>query len=157
MLLSNIKTKKNYSTLKYNLNNKTKKSLIQNKLNFRKKPLSLTLFVPFTLNVDITKNNFLMLYNVCLYNNYLKFSIYLPLNYFVIEFSSDTNAITLISMAYSNFLKSYLNLTFKTLSAFFKVSFKKLKFKGKGYYIYKNARNTIAPQFGYSHRLYIYS
>ena len=33
----------------------------------------------------------------------------------------------------------------------------KLKFKGKGYYIYKNVRNTIAPQFGYSHRLYIYS
>jgi large subunit ribosomal protein L6 len=37
------------------------------------------------------------------------------------------------------------------------VFFKKLKFKGKGYYIYKNSRNTIAPQFGYSHRIYVYS
>jgi ribosomal protein L6P/L9E len=35
--------------------------------------------------------------------------------------------------------------------------FNKLKFKGKGYYIFKNLRNTIAPRFGYSHRLYIYS
>lgn len=35
--------------------------------------------------------------------------------------------------------------------------FIKLKFKGKGYYIYKNYRNTIAPQFGYYHRIYIYS
>ena len=32
-----------------------------------------------------------------------------------------------------------------------------MKFKGKGYYIYKNYRNTIAPQFGYYHRIYIYS
>lgn len=35
--------------------------------------------------------------------------------------------------------------------------FLKIKFRGKGYYIYKNKRNTIAPQFGYFHRVYIYS
>ena len=35
--------------------------------------------------------------------------------------------------------------------------FKKLKFRGKGYYIYKNRRNTITPQFGYAHRIYVYS
>ena len=35
--------------------------------------------------------------------------------------------------------------------------FIKIKFRGKGYYIYKNKRNTIAPQFGYAHRIYIYS
>ena len=33
----------------------------------------------------------------------------------------------------------------------------KLKFKGKGYYIYKNTRQTITPQFGHSHRFYLYS
>lgn len=36
-------------------------------------------------------------------------------------------------------------------------SFKKLKFRGKGYYIYKNQRNTVTPQFGYAHRIYVYS
>lgn len=40
---------------------------------------------------------------------------------------------------------------------FSQVFFAKLKFKGKGYYIYKNHRNTIAPQFGYAHRVYVYS
>jgi large subunit ribosomal protein L6 len=42
-------------------------------------------------------------------------------------------------------------------ASFYKPFFKKIKFKGKGYYIYKNKRNTITPQFGYSHRLYLYS
>jgi ribosomal protein L6P/L9E len=32
-----------------------------------------------------------------------------------------------------------------------KLFFTKLKFKGKGYYIFKNYRNTVAFQFGYSH------
>lgn len=36
-------------------------------------------------------------------------------------------------------------------------NFQKIKFRGKGYYLYKNLRNTITPQFGYSHRIYIYS
>nr|AEV66653.1 rpl6_ii [Oxytricha trifallax] len=35
--------------------------------------------------------------------------------------------------------------------AFSKIFFKKLKFRGKGYYVYKNKRNTVALQFGYSH------
>jgi len=44
-----------------------------------------------------------------------------------------------------------------TFYSFSKVFFLKLKFKGKGYYIYKNSRNTITSQFGHSHRIYIYS
>ena len=51
---------------------------------------------------------------------------------------------------YFNFLK----LLFLTFSL---PLFLKLKFKGKGYYIFKNSRNTITPQFGFSHRIYIYS
>jgi ribosomal protein L6P/L9E len=43
------------------------------------------------------------------------------------------------------------------INSIVKPFFKKLKFKGKGYYLYKNYRNTITPQFGYSHRLYLYS
>jgi len=35
--------------------------------------------------------------------------------------------------------------------------FTKLKFKGKGYYIFKNKRNTITFRFGYSHRVYLYA
>ena len=54
---------------------------------------------------------------------------------------------------YSSFIKSF----FSSSKLFFSIPFKKLKFKGKGYYLYKSFRNTIAPQFGYSHRLYVYS
>ena len=32
----------------------------------------------------------------------------------------------------------------------------KIKFEGKGYYLYKNIRNTLAPKFGFAHRLYLY-
>ena len=50
----------------------------------------------------------------------------------------------------------YINLIYFQFS---KIFFKKIKFKGKGYYAYKNYRNTFALQFGYSHiiRLYFYS
>ena len=40
---------------------------------------------------------------------------------------------------------------------FKKIKSKKIKFEGKGYYIYKNLKNTIAPKFGFAHRLYIYN
>ena len=49
---------------------------------------------------------------------------------------------------------NYFKLIFYSFS---KIFFCKLKFKGKGYYIYKNVRNTLALQFGYSHLLYLYS
>lgn len=35
--------------------------------------------------------------------------------------------------------------------------FLKLRFRGKGYYLYKNFRYVITPQFGYSHRRYFYA
>ena len=37
------------------------------------------------------------------------------------------------------------------------VFFKKIRFKGKGYYMYKDKRNTITPQFGYAHRIYAFT
>lgn len=43
------------------------------------------------------------------------------------------------------------------VSRFNRPVFSKVKFQGKGYYVYKNARNTIAPQFGYAHRVYVYA
>ena len=40
---------------------------------------------------------------------------------------------------------------------FSQVQFIRMKFRGKGYYIYKTTRNTIAPNFGYAHRVYVYA
>jgi ribosomal protein L6P/L9E len=57
----------------------------------------------------------------------------------------------------SNFYKLYINKVKQLLQSFSQVFFIKLKFKGKGYYIYKSSRNTITTQFGHAHRIYIYS
>jgi ribosomal protein L6P/L9E len=57
----------------------------------------------------------------------------------------------------NNYKYLYYNLLNTLYTNLIKPVFTKLKFKGKGYYIYKNYRNTITPQFGYSHRLYLYS
>ena len=47
---------------------------------------------------------------------------------------------------------------FSTLLARFTTAyFTKLRFRGKGYYLYKNFRNVVTPQFGYSHRRYFYT
>lgn len=35
--------------------------------------------------------------------------------------------------------------------------FVKMKFKGKGYYAFRNHRQVLAPQFGFSHRRYFYN
>merc|ERR1711990_1367785 len=51
----------------------------------------------------------------------------------------------------------FIKLLSYVLHSFTLFNFHKIKFKGKGYYLYKSRRNTLAPQFGYSHRLYIYS
>lgn len=40
---------------------------------------------------------------------------------------------------------------------FSQVQFIRMKFRGKGYYIYKTLRNTVAPNFGYAHRVYVYA
>lgn len=54
-------------------------------------------------------------------------------------------------------VRIYLNEVYRITAMFYRPIFRKIKFKGKGYYIYKNIRNTITPQFGYSHRLYTYA
>ena len=57
----------------------------------------------------------------------------------------------------SYYYYAYLKLIAEVASRFNRRFFLKIKFKGKGYYIYKNARNTVAPQFGYAHRVYVYA
>ncbi len=62
---------------------------------------------------------------------------------------------TSVFFFFSSYNNNFINLfwtNFKNIFySFSRIFFKKLKFKGKGYYIYKNKRNTVAMQFGYSH------
>lgn len=74
-----------------------------------------------------------------------------------INFDYNTSTLQLTSLYNNNFYKLYINYVKSIFNCFHKPFFLKIKFKGKGYYIFKNKRNTITPQFGYAHRLYIYA
>ena len=69
----------------------------------------------------------------------------------------NTNLVTLVNRNWKTLINMWCNTVNTILYLFYSFLFVKLKFKGKGYYIYKNYRNTIAPQFGYYHRIYVYS
>lgn len=53
--------------------------------------------------------------------------------------------------------ESYVRILADLFARFNRPALLKIRFKGKGYYMYKNRRNTIAPQFGYAHRVYVYA
>lgn len=101
-----------------------------------------------------TKDKQLSLY---VYSNIYYFRLAIPNNISRVNFNKNTSILSLENLYPNNFYNmywSYLNHIFSTLN---KPFFVKLKFKGKGYYIYKNKRNTITPQFGYAHRIYLYA
>lgn len=146
------KSKKNRLSL-YNRKNLLNKQL---RFNFNKKKMYI--YIPTIWNILIfslqnNTNNFL----IYLFNKTYYFTI--PILNKTININYDTNSKSLIlKSTYSNiFYKTYWNLLQNTLYSFSLIFFKKLKFKGKGYYIFKNFRNTITPQFGHSHRIYMYS
>jgi len=91
------------------------------------------------------------------YNNtyFLNFSV--SCNCAPIRYSPQTRTITFYSLNTPATYVYYLRTLSSILSRFYRPFFLKIKFKGKGYYIYKNFRNTIAPQFGFAHRVYVYS
>lgn len=74
------------------------------------------------------------------------------------NFFFDTQAnILIFNFFFFNTFKVLFHKVFKLLFYSFNFFFyKKIKFKGKGYYMYKNFRNTLALQFGYSHKLRLY-
>jgi ribosomal protein L6P/L9E len=85
------------------------------------------------------------------------FKVIVPSHQLKWWYDLQTNTILFSIPKSSNFFNMYWKLLQALLYSFNNFYFLKLKFKGKGYYLYKNIRNTITPQFGHSHRIYIYS
>ena len=88
-------------------------------------------------------------------NYFFKLSV--PATIPKVLFDSNTSMFVLHTAYMNNNYRLFLKQIDLVFSSFYRPYFRKIKFKGKGYYIYKNKRNTITPQFGYSHRLYLYS
>jgi len=74
-----------------------------------------------------------------------------------IQFDRQTQSILLSNKYFGNFIQFYVKIFTQVIQQFTVPFFLKLKFKGKGYAIYKNRRNTITSKLGHSHRIYIYS
>nr|ASY95708.1 ribosomal protein L6 [Paraurostyla sp.] len=101
------------------------------------------------------KKNLILLYFYSI--NYF-FFLPLPTKFTLVNFDKSLNNFKFSFFYENNFYKIFWKLFKIIFFSFTKVFFKKIKFKGKGYYIYKNIRNTIAFRFGYSHikRIYIF-
>lgn len=117
------------------------------------------LYIPYNWNLIILNpkqnlNNTKILY---LFSLVYFFKLIVPKQYLNFHYDYQTSTLQINNAFTPNFYKMYFKQISNIFYSFSKIFFNKLKFKGKGYYIYKNTRNTITPQFGHSHRIYIYS
>lgn len=90
------------------------------------------------------------------YSKIYYFLLPLNLNAFNVMFYSGNQSLLFRYRIKQHYTHLYFMFIEDVLYSFSRIHFMRIKFKGKGYYVYKNARNTIAPNFGYAHRLYVY-
>lgn len=151
--------KNNYKARIYRLNKlKLKLNIILrdvNTLKFSKNHFVLPPFWNFNVLSPLTKSPYYKLLHF--YTNTYYFNIVLPVNRLNVTFDHGTRVISFSVRFSSNCLIPYINFVRLIFNVFHKPFFQKIKFKGKGYYLFKNRRNTITPQFGFSHRIYVYS
>lgn len=92
-----------------------------------------------------------------IYSNVYYFKIPVLQTYLRWYFDPNMGVLKLTNNYIPSFYRFYFHQITTIFYSFSRVYFTKIKFKGKGYYIYKNYRSTITHQFGHSHRWYIYS
>ena len=117
----------------------------------------LPLLPNWNYSLVVSKSNHFKFKTLYFYTTSYFFNITLPIDFANFKFDRGSRMFFFTIRLSSNYLKPYLNLVKLLFQVFYKPLFLKLKFKGKGYYIFKNQRNTITPQFGFSHRIYVYS
>mgnify|MGYP000319989144 CR=1 FL=1 len=117
----------------------------------------LPLLPNWNYSLVVSKSSHFKFKTLYFYTTSYFFNITLPIDFANFKFDRGSRMFFFTIRLSSNYLKPYLNLVKLLFQVFYKPLFLKLKFKGKGYYIFKNQRNTITPQFGFSHRIYVYS
>ena len=96
-------------------------------------------------------------YKIYIYSSTYFINVPLPSTFTNCHYDLNTRTVSFNNLAENNYKNLYLNQLSQLLSLSNNPCFVKIKFKGKGYYIYKNKRSTITPQFGFAHRHYIYA
>lgn len=123
------------------------------KLNFS----NFNFYLPSNWNFLIIKKKFFNLIVIYIYSDFYFFTLPLSNKYLSLRYDPQVNFLFFKCLIKNNFYSLFWNFFKIIFYSFSKIFFKKLKFKGKGFYIYKNFRNTKALQFGYSHRVYLYT
>jgi ribosomal protein L6P/L9E len=152
-----INSKKNVYKLKKKNNLLTKTYCYPITSNIQLNKQTFRLHKPFNWDLVVIKNKIKSQTTFYLSSNLYKIKLPLPTKILNFSFDKNTNIIKIHTLYINNNYRLYWHFLQQLVKAFYSPFFLKLKFKGKGYYIYKNKRNTITPQFGYAHRLYLYS
>lgn len=114
-------------------------------------------YIPSMWDVFFIKNRNDSSTTVMLFSTIYRFTFCFNNSIAKLKYDINASAVVLWSTFSHNSSAKYLTRFREVLFSFSRPIFKKVKFKGKGYYLYKNYRNTITPQFGYAHRIYFYS
>lgn len=149
--LKRLKLKKKYNHIK------TKRDWVLPKIFDSSHKWLFIFYIPSMWDVFFVKhsnNNFV---TVMLFSNFYSFKFYFNNTIAKLKYDKNASSIVLWSTFLHNSSAGYITRFREILFSFSRPVFKKVKFKGKGYYLYKNYRNTITPQFGYAHRIYFYS
>jgi hypothetical protein len=146
---SSLSKKTSYKLNRYGFNSTKSKKF--NKYLF-------TFILPINWNLIIIFNKNTSMYYLNTHSSvyYMLIPIFISTSS-LLKFDVNTNLFFFQTTFFNNFTPTYFTLLTYFYTNLVRPTFYKLKFKGKGYYIYKNSRNTITPQFGYSHRLYLYA
>jgi hypothetical protein len=117
----------------------------------------LSLVIPSKWHLIVLSNSYTKTKHINIYSSVYFNIVPILFTNSILHHDPHTNQFFIKVKFINNFILLYFMLLSKFYKSLLKPSFQKLTFKGKGYYIYKNYRNTITPQFGYSHRLYLYT
>jgi hypothetical protein len=146
-----------FQNKKKNLKKILLKTQVEIPISYKKNTIITSYLIPSFWEMLLLKNCKTDTYKLILYSQHYVVQIPLTLYKSLIFFEYNTSQLFCITPFHTNYIGLYNILTQTLIYSVIKPVFTKLKFKGKGYYLYKNYRNTITPQFGYSHRLYLYS
>lgn len=92
-----------------------------------------------------------------IYSDIYYFKIPVVNNHLLWDYDQTASSLYLSNQYTTVSHRTYFTRITEIFYSFSRLFFRKLKIKGKGYYIYKNYRSTITHQFGHSHRWYIHA
>jgi len=139
-----------------NLRSRSAVLVCNSRVNYHK--FSISIYIPVVWKFLSVRNfQYPNLLFFKLFSETYFYNLIVPATFITHKYSPYSRCVNFVFTFYNNYINLYwffFKLIFASLTQIF---FNKLKFRGKGYYIYKNQRNTVAFQFGYSHRVRIFT